>query len=143
MASLTAATLAPTLWHEVSMVCSRCGQASRENAHFCDACGTALSDSGATAVVSEADGTPIQRLNDIFVGRRDELAQLTVALDGCLQGNGRLITLMGEPGIGKTRTARELAATAAARGFTVLWGRCHEEGGAPSFWMWIESIRAY
>ena len=41
--------------------------------------------------------------------------------------------LAGEPGIGKTRTAQELASRAAGREVAVLWGRCHEESGAPPY----------
>ena len=38
--------------------------------------------------------------------------------------------LVGEPGIGKTRTAQELAAQAETLGAQVLWGWCYEEEGA-------------
>ncbi len=51
--------------------------------------------------------------------------------------------LVGEPGIGKTRTSQELAAYADHRGAQVLWGRCYEEGGAPSYWPWVQAIRSY
>ena len=42
--------------------------------------------------------------------------------------------LAGEPGIGKTRTAQELADDAARHDTLVLWGRCPEEPGAPPYW---------
>ena len=48
----------------------------------------------------------------------------------------------GEPGIGKTRTAQELAVYAEERGAQVLWGRCEEEG-TPSYWPWIQPLQAY
>ena len=51
--------------------------------------------------------------------------------------------LVGEPGIGKTRTAQELAAYAETRGAQVLWGRCYEEEGAPPYWPWVQPIRSY
>jgi len=38
----------------------------------------------------------------------------------------------GEPGIGKTRLAQELAGLAAAQGTAVAWGRCVEVEGAPA-----------
>ena len=37
-----------------------------------------------------------------------------------------MVTLVGEPGIGKTRTAEELATYARMRGAEVLWGRSYE-----------------
>jgi tetratricopeptide (TPR) repeat protein len=78
-----------------------------------------------------------------FVGRERELAALHVALDDALAGRGRLVLVVGEPGIGKTRTVEHLAAEAARRGCEVLVGRCYEGEGAPVFWPWIQVIRSY
>ena len=66
-----------------------------------------------------------------FVGRKHELSVLTGALGDAIAGHGRLVMLVGEPGIGKTRTAEEFSAIAQQRGAQVLWGRCHEGEGAP------------
>jgi len=71
------------------------------------------------------------------------MAELTAALEDALSGHGRLVMLVGEPGIGKTRTAQELASLAGTRGAQVLWGRCHEDEGAPPFWPWVQAIRTY
>ena len=65
----------------------------------------------------------------IFVGRQREIVELTAALDDSISGQGRLVMLVGEPGIGKTRTAQELAALAEQQGVQVLWGRCYEDQG--------------
>ena len=46
--------------------------------------------------------------------------------------------LVGEPGIGKTRTSQELETYARMRGAQVLGGRTHESGGAPPYWPWIQ-----
>ena len=78
-----------------------------------------------------------------FVGRQREMSDLGAALDGALSGNGQMLMLVGEPGIGKTRTAREFAASAEQRGFRVLWGRCYEKEGAPPYWPWVQAIRSY
>ena len=64
-------------------------------------------------------------------------------LDDAMSGQGRLVMLVGEPGIGKTRTARELAAHAERQGAQVLWGWCYEDEGAPSYWPWVQLLRAY
>ena len=78
-----------------------------------------------------------------FVGRERELAELGAGLDEAFAGRGRLILLAGEPGIGKSRLAEELVARAGARGARVLVGRCWEAGGAPAYWPWVQSLRAY
>ena len=78
-----------------------------------------------------------------FVGRTGELAALTTDLDAAVGGRGGVVLLAGEPGIGKTRLAEELAARAMARGAVVLWGRCWEGAGAPAFWPWVQVIRGY
>jgi len=69
--------------------------------------------------------------------------ELRAALEETIAGRGRLAMLVGEPGIGKTRTAQELAAYAETRGTQVLWGRCYEEDGAPPYWPWVQAIRSY
>ena len=48
----------------------------------------------------------------------------------------------GDAGIGKTRLLTEVADKAGAHGWTVLAGRCWEEGGAPAYWPWIQVVRA-
>jgi predicted ATPase len=78
-----------------------------------------------------------------FVGREAELAGLTADLEATLAGRGGVVLLAGEPGIGKTRLAEELATAAAARGALALWGRCWEGEGAPAFWPWVQIIRAH
>ena len=79
----------------------------------------------------------------IFVGRERELAELTAGLDDALAGRGRMVFVAGEPGIGKSRLADELVAQARARGARVVVGRCWEAGGAPAYWPWVQSLRAY
>ena len=86
---------------------------------------------------------PVTSRGSAFVGRERELAELAGGLDDAFAGRGRLFLLAGEPGIGKSRLADELGAHAAARGAHVLVGRCWEAGGAPAYWPWVQSLRAY
>ena len=86
---------------------------------------------------------PGRRAAGVFVGRERELADILGAFDDARSGTGRLVLLTGEPGIGKSRLADELAAHAQARGTTVLWGRCWEAGGAPAYWPWVQALRSY
>ena len=92
------------------------------------------------------DSPPNRDTGRIFVGREREMAELTSALDDALAGEGgagpslsaapiminhegRLVMLAGEPGIGKARTAQELASYAEEKGAVVLWGWCYEDEG--------------
>jgi DNA-binding CsgD family transcriptional regulator len=78
-----------------------------------------------------------------FVGRDREFNALKSSLSAALAGRGRVVVLVGEPGIGKTRTAQELATYAETMGARAISGRCYEGAGAPSYWPWIQAIRAY
>jgi hypothetical protein len=79
----------------------------------------------------------------VFVGRQKEMGDLKASLEDALSGRGRLVTLVGEPGIGKSRTAQELTTYAGLRGAQVLWGRSYEEQGVPPYWPWVQAIRSY
>jgi len=60
----------------------------------------------------------------IFVGRQREMAALKSALEDAMSGHGRIVMLAGEPGIGKTGTAQELAILAEAKGAQIEQGWC-------------------
>ena len=94
----------------------------------------ALPDAGPAAVRRHA--------GDVFVGREAAMSELRQGLAEALAGRGRLLLLLGEPGIGKTRTADEIAAEAARRGARVVSGRCYEGEGAPAFWPWVQVLRS-
>src|SRR5829696_5760313 len=95
----------------------------------------------------EAETRPANPLESlaggVFVGRERELEQLREAVDVALSGRGSLQLLVGEPGIGKTRAAEELATYAWVSGARVYWGRCREDEGAPAYWPWVQAIRSY
>ncbi len=91
----------------------------------------------------ERSSLPHTQSRAIFVGRQREMAELTSALEETLSGQGRLVMLVGEPGIGKTRTTQELASYADNRGAQVFWGRCYEDEGTPPFWPWVQTMRSY
>jgi transcriptional regulator with XRE-family HTH domain/tetratricopeptide (TPR) repeat protein len=69
-----------------------------------------------------------------FIGRTDETASLRQSLaEGC-----RLIEVVGESGIGKTRLVAEMARDIGR--FTVAWGRCSQDN-LGSYLPFIEIIR--
>src|SRR5262245_4748244 len=78
----------------------------------------------------------------LFVGRAPQQAQLGAALDAVIGGQGRLVFLSGEPGIGKTRLLDQLDARATARGVRVAWGRCWESGAAPAYFPFQAALSA-
>jgi predicted ATPase len=77
----------------------------------------------------------------VFVGRDTEMALLRAGVDDATRGQGRFFLLTGEPGIGKTRTAEELASYAVGHAVHPVWGRCYEAEGAPPFWPWVQILR--
>jgi DNA-binding SARP family transcriptional activator len=77
-----------------------------------------------------------------FVGRAWEMRELRAALAEAAAGQGRLLLVTGEPGIGKSRLMEEFARLVVDQGWRVLVGRCWEHGGAPAYWPWIQVIRA-
>ena len=89
------------------------------------------SRSTTTAPATPAERTP-------FVGRDPEATELTRLLDQMLTGQGSLVLVGGEPGVGKTRLARELMATARQRGAIGLTGHCYEMEGSPPFVPFVE-----
>jgi tetratricopeptide (TPR) repeat protein len=68
-----------------------------------------------------------RRQRSQFVGRESSVGWLQVQLADAGGGSGRLAMIAGEPGIGKTRLASELARAAHQEGGAVFLGRCHEE----------------
>ncbi len=75
-----------------------------------------------------------------LVAREAELAQLLATLDAVAAGEGRLILLSGEPGVGKTRLAQEVTLLARNRGFLVAAGCCYEPQGAVAYYPFLEAL---
>jgi class 3 adenylate cyclase len=59
-----------------------------------------------------------------LVGRRWEMAALDALVDRTIGGRGGVVNVVGPPGIGKSRIAREAAALATDRGVEVVWAFC-------------------
>ncbi len=74
-------------------------------------------------------------------GRRPSLDRLQNAWNDALGGHARVAVVGGEPGIGKTTLAGELARRVHAAGATVLYGRCDEQALVP-YQPWVEALEA-
>ncbi len=77
-----------------------------------------------------------------FVGRDGELADLRALLAEARAGRGRLVLVAGEPGIGKTMLAEELARHADAAGMALGRGRTSEDEGSPPYWVFRQLARS-
>ena len=79
-----------------------------------------------------------------MVGRADELARMR-ASSGSARGRGAVTALLfsGEPGVGKTRLARELMIQAGLDGALVLWGACYEFEAATPHLPFAEALRRW
>jgi DNA-binding SARP family transcriptional activator len=75
-----------------------------------------------------------------LVGRDQEWAALLDAYRA-VAGDGRLVVIEGEAGIGKTRLAAELAGHARSLGASVVSGRCYEEEAGVAYGPFIEGLR--
>jgi predicted ATPase len=73
------------------------------------------------------------------VGREAEKTELRRLMDRAVAGEGGLVLIGGEPGVGKSRLSEELATEAGGR-FRVLVGHCYESGRDVPYMPWVEMI---
>ncbi|HXV95750.1 MAG TPA: BTAD domain-containing putative transcriptional regulator [Gaiellaceae bacterium] len=91
-------------------------------------------------VVPDAPARPL-RLDAHLVGRASELAELRALFARAVgERKPQLVTVAGEPGIGKTRLARELGEALAGEAH-VLQGRCLAYGEGMTYWPLREIVR--
>jgi predicted ATPase/class 3 adenylate cyclase len=82
-----------------------------------------------------------RHLDAPLVGRRSELARVRSAFDEAVSARRcRLLTILGPPGIGKSRLAREVSAVIDAEA-SVLTGRCLPYGEGITYWPMVEIFR--
>jgi class 3 adenylate cyclase len=77
-----------------------------------------------------------------LVGRGWEMAALDAIVDRAIGGRGGVVNVVGPPGIGKSRVAREAAAAAAGRGVEVFWTFCESHARDISFGVVAPLLRA-
>lgn len=66
-----------------------------------------------------------------LVGRRSERRALAEWAADAWAGQMRIVTIVGEPGVGKTTLADDLMATEYSTGTTVFAASCHDDLGVP------------
>jgi len=92
------------------------------------------------AIMSGPAGRGRQLRAPALVGRQAELAVLRAALERARAGEFRCLLLSGEPGVGKTRLARELLGLPRQVG---LLARAYPWGSTTPFGMWAEALEGH
>jgi len=86
------------------------------------------------------------RLPAPFIGREDDLALLKQTFARTLrESSAQLVTVTGEPGVGKSRLVAEFRASLEEQEGTVSWrqGRCLPYGEGVTFWALGEIVKAH
>lgn len=103
-----------------------------------------LTHSGSSSGVSQLGLPRLSRESFLqaarFVGRTNELALLSKALQDARQNKGSVWLVGGESGVGKSRLLEELRTQALVNGVLVLRGQAVSEGGAP-YQAWRSALR--
>ena len=87
------------------------------------------------------DGS-VGRAEASLVGRSWEMAALAAMVDRTTGGHGAVVTVVGPPGVGKSRAAREVAALANGRGAEVFWTFCESHARDIPFGVVARLLRA-
>jgi DNA-binding SARP family transcriptional activator/tetratricopeptide (TPR) repeat protein len=92
------------------------------------------------SVATSTTSTPLSVLEVPLVGRQEEFGVLVSEYHAAREGEMRVVAVLGEAGIGKTRLACEFLGWARARGADVLEGAASEGAGLP-YGPLVEAIR--
>lgn len=91
----------------------------------------------------EDKGSMLRVLCPVMVGREKELTYVEDALLAAVRGEGRLVLLAGDAGMGKTRLARELGGRAHKMGIAVVSGSCSEAELSLPYLPFVEALGNY
>ena len=81
------------------------------------------------------------RFETPMVGRRVELANLEAGLETAIGGQGRVIGISAEAGLGKSRLVAEFIRNTRRRGTLVAYGECEAFGTKTAYFVWREPWR--
>jgi class 3 adenylate cyclase/tetratricopeptide (TPR) repeat protein len=77
-----------------------------------------------------------------LVGRMAEMEAIKQAIASAKAGQGRVVAISGEPGIGKSRLAKELELLARDEGFRFAKGKCYSYASATAYLPFIRQLNA-
>ncbi|MGH7619456.1 MAG: diguanylate cyclase domain-containing protein, partial [Gemmatimonadaceae bacterium] len=99
---------------------------------------------GRDTVVSTAEGEEANREPALnlkqFVGREEEMHRLVRLLESTMESGPRLVSIVGEAGVGKSTLVRRLATEVRLRAGSLVAGRCVEADAKPPYAPWAEVI---
>jgi class 3 adenylate cyclase len=84
----------------------------------------------------------VGRAEASLVGRHWEMTAIDAMVDRTIGGRGGVVNVVGPPGIGKSRAAREAASLADGRGVEVFWAFCESHAGDIPFHVVAQLLRA-
>jgi transcriptional regulator with XRE-family HTH domain/tetratricopeptide (TPR) repeat protein len=95
----------------------------------------------------DAKGLPIGGFlgalpSGVLVARTEEMEILLASIEAVEAGSGRLLTLVGEPGVGKTRLVQEATLRLRDRGFLIAAGSCYEAQQTLAFYPFVDVIES-
>jgi tetratricopeptide (TPR) repeat protein len=103
----------------------------------------AITPSSSDAAAATATPALGQLVRGRLVGRAEELARMREFWSNANRGQGHMVLLSGEPGVGKTRLVRELAVYARLHGAHVLQGGCYEFEATTPYLPFVEALRSW
>ena len=92
------------------------------------------------ALPSALQPEPVSSAATRFVGREQELDTLHLWLRAAWRGQGKVILIAGDSGVGKTRLASEVLRTATSAGLTALSGAAYEQEGQLPYQPFVEAF---
>jgi class 3 adenylate cyclase/tetratricopeptide (TPR) repeat protein len=78
-----------------------------------------------------------------FVGRQKELDQLLNCYEQAKRGQGQVVGIVGEPGVGKSRLLLQLRSVLPPEEYSYLEGDCLHYGGSIAYLPFLDMLRAY
>ena len=97
-------------------------------------------------LLGERSRRPSRRDDDAarpLIGRDADLEAIDAVLEALSKGEGSVMTLLGEPGVGKSRLTGAARHHAAARGIRWLDTRCLSYGAGIAYWPYSELLRRF
>ena len=77
-----------------------------------------------------------------WTGRAAEIARLEEAFQEVVAGRGRVVSIVGEAGVGKSRLCHEFLSRCASQDVRIYEGRCQSFGAVIPYWPFVQAFRS-